>query len=315
MSRFKFFDEEDNKVDIKVSEKEKTDSSEEKHSIALSKQYRYRVEQTLIMKMNGMIVSHGVTKQEYLMQKNFAEEKLKSVGFQLVENILQFNPKQLESAIELICELDKIKSLVNIVPNSETGKMTAVADKTKALQAWQDYKKVIAEKFSFLKTQEEKESVNSFAELMGNQLNDDTLLLSDYESRIFYDVIFDKYLVGKEAFVPSEKKYLSNLFPHNLVLLNLAPFIKQKTASTVSVKQIGVLDKKSVDLEGITKFYNDNYKPQIGYRFSEYNYSLISNYVYDTDENIILEADLTITEEVKNNVEVIIDYRLKRIEL
>lgn len=314
MSRFKFFEDEDNNEQIRVSEPSNI-GTEEQTKVSLSKQYRYRVEQTLIMKMNSMIVSHGVTKQEYLMQKNFAGEKLKSLGFQLIENVLQFNPKQLESAIELICELDKIKSLVDIVPNEETGKMTAIADKTKALKAWQEYKKVISEKFNFLQSQEEKESVNSFAELMGNQLNDDTLLLSDYESRIFYDVIFDKYLLGKETFIPFEKNYLSNLFPHNLIVLNLAPFIKQKTASTVSVKHVGVLDKKSVDLEGITKFYNDNYKPQVGYSFSEYNYSLMSNYIYDTDENIILEADLTITEEVKNNVEVILDYRLKRIEL
>jgi len=314
MSRFKFF-EEDNNEQVRVAEPRNIDGAEEKAVISLSKQYRYRVEQTLIMKMNGMIVSHGVTKQEYLMQKNFVGEKLNSLGFQLIENVLQFNPKQLESAIELICELDKIKSLVDIVPNEETGKMTAIADKTKALQAWQEYKKVIGEKFNFLQSQEEKASINSFAELMENQLNDNTLLLSDYESRIFYDIIFDKYLLGKETFIPSEKNYLSNLFPHNLIMLNLAPFIKQKTAVTISVKQVGVLDKKSVDLEGITKFYNDNYKPQVGYSFSEYNYGIISNYIYDTDENIILEADLTITEEVKNNVEIILDYRLKRIEL
>jgi len=315
MSRFRFFDDEEIKLtgdNVAVSQGLQTSDAEREVS---SKKYRYRVEQTIIMKINGMIVSHGVTKQEYLMQKNFGGNNLRSLGFELVENVLKFNPDQLEVAIDLICELDKIKALVEVIPNQETGKMLAIADKSKALLAWNDYKKVMAERFSFLKSEQERESINAFVDLMENQLNDDVLLLNDYESRIFYDLIFDRYLLGKESFLPSEKNYLSNLFPHHLVLLNVAPFINQKTATTVSVKQVGVLDPKSVDQAGIVNFYDENYKPQVGYRFSDYNYSLIGNYLYETVDNILLEAELTITEEVKNNVEMIIDYRLKRVEL
>ncbi|MBO9674063.1 MAG: hypothetical protein J7577_11505 [Sphingobacteriaceae bacterium] len=316
MSRFKFFEEEDGKSNIQVPEVvAKVELRDEKQANCYAKRYRYRIEQTLIMKMNGMIVSHGLTKQEYLMQKNFEGEKLKSLGFELVENVLQFNPKQLETGIELICELDKIKSLVDIVPNVETGKMTAIANKNKAVQAWKAYKEVIAQKFSFVKSQQEKESIASLVELMENQLNNDMLLLGDYESRIFYDLIFDKYLLGKNNFDPFEKNYLSNLFPQALVLLKVAPIVKQKNETSVNVKQVGVLDKESVDTGGFTNFYNDNYKPQVGYSFSTYNYSILSNYEYDIVDHVINEADVTITEEVKNNIEVIIDYRLKRIEL
>lgn len=315
MSRFKFFDEEEPKLDVVLPHKPEVDEKNSVNSDISSKQYRYRIEQTLIMKMNGMIVSHGVTKQEYLMQKNFVGNKLRSLGFELIENILQFNPKQLETGIELICELDKIKSLVDIEPNAETGKMGGIVDKNRALASWKVYKEVIAQKFSFVKSQPEKENISSFIELMENQLNNDMLLLGDYETRIFYDLIFGRYLLGKDNFDPFEKNYLSNLFPQALVLLKVAPIIKQKNENTINVKQVGVLDKKSIDVDGFNRFYNDNYKPQVGYSFSTYNYSVISNYEYDIIDHIINEADVTITEEVKNNIEVIIDYRLKRIEL
>lgn len=69
-----------------------------------------------------------------------------------------------------------------------------------------------------------------------------------------------------------------------------------------------------MDNEFLEKQYDNKFKPIVKYRFSEYNFSVRERCIINTDENWIESSDITIIEEVKNNVQVLIDYKLRKIE-
>jgi hypothetical protein len=52
----------------------------------------------------------------------------------------------------------------------------------------------------------------------------------------------------------------------------------------------------------------------VKYRFSAYNVQITEQTLLDTAGKWIETSDVSITEEVKNNVEILVDYKLRKIE-
>lgn len=313
MSRFTFFEEEKH-TSIVNPEQEIIEQPADSQDISLKK-YRYRVQQVIITKFNGEIVSSGSTKQEYLIGINSTSQHVKYVDVELIENVIQFEPAQLQTAIGLLCDVDIVKCNVSINPNQQSGKMYKVGDKSRMLTAWGNYKRDVTKKFSFLKSDEEWANINLFIESVEKQIHDDNLLLADYESKIFFDLIFDKYLVSKEDFKPFTKYYISNLFDHRLLLLNMEQSVVQRSPEFMQVKQTGTLNQKDINENDLIAIYNDKYKPYVGYSYTGYDYKFTNDYTLNTAENIIEKANVLIIEEIKNNVQISVNYELKLVDL
>ncbi|AMP98983.1 hypothetical protein AY601_2082 [Pedobacter cryoconitis] len=313
MSRFTFFEEEKN-TNIVASQPEIIEQPADRQDIS-SEKYRYRVEQIIITKFNGQIISHGNTKQEYLVTKNSMNGLINNIGLELIENVVRFEPPQLETAIDLLCDVDKVKCNVSITPNLQSGKMSRIEDKSRVIVAWEQYKKDVVNKFSFLKSDEEWNNINTFMDMVEEQIHTDNLLLADYEAKMFFDLIFDKYLVSKEDFEPFTKYYLSNLFDHKLLLLDINQSVVQESPESITINQQGTLNKKDINKDNLIEMYNDKFKPYIGYSYTEYDYKYSNSYTLNTAGNVLQNANVVIIEEVKNNVQITVNYELKLVDL
>ena len=69
-----------------------------------------------------------------------------------------------------------------------------------------------------------------------------------------------------------------------------------------------------INIGEVKKQYDQKFQPIVGYKFSSYDFQYQVRQIINTAQSLIQEADVFIMEEVKNNVEVIIDYKLRRIE-
>ena len=68
-------------------------------------------------------------------------------------------------------------------------------------------------------------------------------------------------------------------------------------------------------MQAIEARYNERIKPTIGYKFSDYAFSYRVTANIDTQQNMINEASISILEEIKNNVQLLTNYTLKRVDL
>jgi N-acetylglucosamine-6-phosphate deacetylase len=59
--------------------------------------------------------------------------------------------------------------------------------------------------------------------------------------------------------------------------------------------------------------YDEKYKPIIQYKFSEFDISLNERSCYDK-EGTLLESEVTLREEVRNNVQLLTHYTLRKLE-
>ncbi|WP_293785983.1 hypothetical protein [uncultured Pedobacter sp.] len=315
MSRFKFFDEEkdnDQLLHVAQNENNKIKTDQQKVSV---KRYRYRVEQLMITKFNGQIINHGTTKQEFVVQKNFLDENLKSLQFELVENVIKFEPPQLQTAISLLCDFDIIKSNIELGFDAKTGRLNQVLNKEGVLNAWEDYKKATIKAYSFVKSTESQQNIQLFINKAEEQINNDSLLLSDFETKLFFDIIFDRYLVQEEGDLAYDKEFISNLFDYRKINIHIGQFIIMESSELIKMKRTGTLDQRSIDKDFMVKQYDEKFKPYVGFSFSSYNYTYNQNFTINKEENVISEANIVLVEEIKNNVQITVNYDLKLVEL
>lgn len=314
MGKFKFFENEDNSV-ATVSHNVTPQVAPVIDAEYQNKKYRYRVEQVVLTKFNGEIVSHGTTKQEYTFQKNFANNNIRSIDIELLENVINFDPPQLQEAIKLICDLDIVKCDATLSVDEVTGKVNGIVDNSRIRNRWQAYRQEISKTFDFVKSVESKQNIQNFLLLGDQQIGDDTALIADYQSKLFFDIVFDKYLVSNEVDDAYEKTFISNLFDMRHSLISVGQFITIESPEAMVVKRTGKLNDKTLDANFMIEQYDQKFKPYVGFKFSEYDYRYTQNTTINTKENIITKAELTITEEVKNNVQIVVNYELKQVDL
>ena len=98
--------------------------------------------------------------------------------------------------------------------------------------------------------------------------------------------------------------------------MNFTQEVLRESPDMFLVKKHSTIDKKKLDLNKIIEIYDKKFKPQIKYGFSEYDYKVIENTVYSTgDDYWIEQSNVSIAERVKNNIDVLTDYKLNKIEL
>ena len=128
------------------------------------------------------------------------------------------------------------------------------------------------------------------------------------------DIFFDRYLVADNYLDSYSKTYYSQLFDSYAVNLNFNQDILNESPNQVELRKVSSFPKSSLNNSFLVAQYDNKFKPIVKYKFSEYNYSVRERCIINTDERWIEQSDITIIEEVKNNVQVLIEYKLRKIE-
>lgn len=274
---------------------------------------KYRSEQLTITKINGVIENHAETKSEYHIQQ-YINNSNYFTDVYLADRVVTIYPDSLQEALNLVGEVDVLKNNVAVVINKDTGKIEKINNIADIQKDWAELKKQIKSRYAFIHSEETQKNLETFLSQSEMQLTEAGIQLY-FTAQPFFDIYFDKYLVAQN-FVPSAsdtKTYYSQLFDQLPVIMNVKPEIIHETPESVTYVRSADRLTNGYNTAQIEEIYNRRYKPQIGYKFSEYEYSHRTEYTVNHTENILEQATMNITEGVKNNVEIIIDYKLRRI--
>lgn len=286
----------------------------ESNTIATGDKARYRAEQTVITKINGIIQNHADTKREFFVIKENHNNRL-LIKTALVENTIKVNPAALQDVMNIICEIDLLKCDAILEPDPKTGKIKKIQNHEEIIKRWKNYKSNLESRFGFIRSDTTKNDFKHFIDASENVIINEDNLKRDFNAKLFFDLFFDKYLVSQDKlFAPFSRKLNSQLLENIPVELKFRQDILSETEDIVNVRKVGELNKNSLNIDGLKKSYDERYLPMVGYKFSEYNFSIREHATIDLTNKWIENSEVTIIEEVKNNVQILISYKLKKIE-
>ncbi|NHA07683.1 hypothetical protein G7092_28040 [Mucilaginibacter sp. HC2] len=272
----------------------------------------YRSEQLTVIKLDGIIENHAETKLEYHIKKYVTNNQY-MVDVVLTDSVLTVQPSYLQDSSNVLSEIDRIKSNVSVVVDKTTGKIKSITNMDAIRQKWMAFKQKIQDNTSFLKTPEIRKNLELYLTETEKQINEESILL-ELKTRPFFELFFDTYLVSSNlSFNPYRKLYYSQLFDRLPVDFDVTQMVLNETPSHINISKQAKLNGNSPHIKDFERIYDHRYKPKIGYMFSEYNYEHNTDAVYNWDNNLLDGASMRITEEVKNNIELFVDYKIRRI--
>ena len=312
MSRFKFFDEEE-PIEIKSNQvvKESVEKKIADNSFKAGKA-RYRSEQLVVVKVDGIIENHADTKLEYVVEKIVQENQL-LVEVKLIDQIVKIQPEYLQDSFDLMSKIDLIKSNALISINPSNGKIDKIENIEQIRGNWYSFKKDVLKNTSFVQSEEMKKNIYTYLDNTDPQFIHENLI-QDFQIRPFFDLFFDRYLVSKKITVDNiTRLYYSQLFDRLPIELDFENTILSETLETITILKSGTLNKKNLNVNDFEKIYDHRYKPRIGYKFGDYDFNHQIQISYDLNDELLLDGQMTINEVVKNNIEVFVDYKIRRI--
>ncbi len=275
---------------------------------------KYRCEQLTITKVNGIIENHAETKSEFQIRKVF-ENNTPMIAVELTDSVTTVYPENLREGFKLVADIDELKNNVTLSVNQETGKPLNVVNITDIENAWITHRKKLEDQYAFVQSDETRKNIQTFLEMMQKGMTNEGLL-QYYATQPFYDLFFGKYLLSDKIDLYSGNKiYYSQLFDLLPVEMKIDSKIKFETPDTITV---AINSDRTADIKTTTQIellYDQRFKSFIGYKFSDYIYHHNTEYTVDKTTNVLENAVINIHEAVKNNIEVIVEYKLRRIEL
>lgn len=275
---------------------------------------RYRCEQLVMTKLNGVVRNHAETKREFLVKKQLLSDGL-YVRVELCDNIVVVYPNTMSEAINLLSDLDAIKCNFIARVDLRTGLIESMINHQELVSRWETLKEHLTERYSFLRTPEVQQKLDTFLQVAESQIKDESFLLQDLRTKMFFDLFFDSYLVTDTVDTSAYTRRLySQLFEGLPVDLDFERSVLTEAPDTITMNKEGQVRRKTYDRGKLESLYDAKYKPMIHYKFSEYDYSYQESCIVDTQARLLNYADVLIKEAVRNNIELITDYKLKRIE-
>lgn len=283
------------------------------------KTVKYRCEQKVLNRIDGMITSHSDTRREISLQY---DSKLKNNRFkgEVTESFVKIRPENMMAALELLDKIDSIKCRAEVTVDTMTGKINRVVNFEEIKKRWEEYR---AEMFYTINStmgqgSDEGKQVEKFTDLIDKQFVDEPTFRAELSGKLFYDVFFDKYLLGRkledEKF---EQTFYSFLFDKTPIKTSLTQELStdEETGLKKISRYISADDQRTkfVNEYGIMKTYKECYQPIIKYSFTQYNYEFYHDILL-ADDGLPQEIKVNIIEEVKNNIEILVTYRIHRLK-
>lgn len=215
----------------------------------------------------------------------------------------------------MVVDLEKIKCQAVINVDMDTGHIGEIVNHEEIVLAWEDYKDYFRDKYKFLRSRETRDSVNKFLETQDKLILDQEMMKAEMKSKMFYMLIFDYYLVGKQKQnAPDIITFPSQLFKGISFPMTITPRTYKDSSDKIMYDRIGSIDEYIATLPEIVKFYNEQYKPTIQYKFNQYRPIFNISETVNEEKRYIEKAEVRLIEEVVNNIDLTILCKLRKIE-
>ena len=275
---------------------------------------RYRCEQSVMTYVGDIMMNHADTKREFFVNK-YQENGESLVKVELIENIIETYPEQMNEAVELMSDIDLIACNLLTDLDFRSGKIKNIKNHNEVLEKWKIHKNNLTEKYSYLRNPTSSNDLKNFINIYDDIFKHQEKLISWVNTKMFFDLFFDKYLVSnKGLFDPFTRTAYSQLFEGLPVQLNFRQDIIGETPQTINLRKVSEMQDGGYDIDSFKKIYTEKFLPLVKYKFSEFKLSCRENSTYDLVDRWITKSDVTIIEEIKNNVKIMITYKLTKIE-
>ncbi len=273
---------------------------------------RYRVEQEVSIKLNKIPVNNTIVKTDYTVKHNHNEPLFYSVYVD--DHISKTSPDAHQTLLDIVKEIDIIKSNVDLLINADTGRPEVLKNHHVIIDEWNIFKENFFKKNEFIRAKETRQGIQDFMSVFDEQIHSHEQLIAGLGSQIFFDTFFNYYLVHTQGFESdSGMNYHSQLFKDIITPLVVSQKIIQENPKTVTIRKTGV-PKGNINVAKIKEQYDERYKPVIDYQFSEYQVKYDAQIEFNTARNHIEYADIRMNECIRNNVEMDIHCRIWRIQ-
>ena len=292
------------------------DISESNTNVQIAHDYqaRYRCEQSVMTYVGDIMMNHADTKREFFVNK-YQENGESLVKVELIENIIETYPEQMNEAVELMSDIDLIACNLETGLDSHSGKIKYIKNYNEVLEKWKRHKNNLASKYSYLRNPTSSNDLKTFITIYDDIFNHQEKLISWVNTKMFFDLFFDKYLVTNKKLTDDFKRTAySQLFEGLPVQLNFRQDIIDETPETINLRKVSEMQDGGYDIDSFKKIYTEKFLPLVKYKFSEFKLSCRENSTYDLVDRWITKSDVTIIEEIKNNVKIMITYKLTKIE-
>lgn len=289
---------------------EQEDSNKERD---IERILKYRCEQMSATRLNGVSINNSQVNQDFKVVQNVDKEGVFLVT--LLDNIVNANPQPLKESVDLLMEVDKaLLSNVLLDIDEQTGKVNQILNHDEIIKQWNQCKDSLRKKYDFIRKEDTRDKLEYFLKVAEEQAHNLDSLSMMFNAKLFVNTFFDKYLVtDKNLFDPYKRIFNSQLFEDIAVELDFTQEILKESPNMVLIQRKSKINKDTLPLSQIKEGYEKKFQPMIQYKFSDYNYSMVEKYVINTKYNFIVQSDVLFIEEVTNNLEVITDFKLRKL--
>ena len=238
-------------------------------------------------------------------------DKLETSHLQLIKNTTRLAPYTYASFVSPSGK--GLKIIVKV--NTTTGEIQHIVNHTDIIDKWKTYKLQLESSYSTIENKEAVEALKEFISMVNKQITIETHLIDDLKTKMFFDVYFNKHLVNSsEKLQPYQRTFSSQLFKSINVDLQIRQDLLNDNEEEIQVRKVSEMPKGIEKLPKIIESYDKIYKPMIEYKFSEYKASFRERVIYNKQAYFLKESEITILEEVKNNIQLLVHYTLKKID-
>ncbi|WP_419870739.1 LysM peptidoglycan-binding domain-containing protein [Chryseobacterium sp. CT-SW4] len=274
--------------------------------------FKYRTEFVVATKLESILVDNSTYKSQYHVK---LDDERKNIAVIMEENHVSSSPALVQKGMQLIADIDKIKCNSMFQVSPENGKIIRVLNYDEIISNWKKFKSNFNRQKTVMNFSKSQQDIDNFITTVESLIIPEQRLIKDYDTKMFYEVFFNSFLVGKGDFSEGySKTFYSTLFDQEPVVLNFTSTIIEENEDIIKVRRVSEMDPAAINLKKIIRLYDERIKPAVHYSFSEYKYSIRETLSWNKNENIWQDTHITVIEEVKNNVQLLIDFNLKLIE-
>lgn len=273
---------------------------------------KYRSEQANITRIEEEVKSYSQIKKEYNFKLNKAKNE---VEVSLLDFFYEFNPPALSRIFDFISKVDFIRNNC-LIKYDSNGRFLKIENKDLLTKKWEQFKNDELSDIEFVnvikqtKPQEYGNLIKQ-GDLQFSEVYDDQ---KDFNRDLFYLVLLDKYLILPHKQLETEiYEYQSQLFPDVVVPMNMRYDVLKVEGDLVTVRKVWETIESEELLEKVSKGYEKYHQPLIKYKFSNYKLDMRNLFTYNHKTKVIIKAELSIIENIENNIKSECIFNLKKV--